>query len=91
MNRQSAAACLGFPKIRGQQLESSCLAPGPSPDLFSAQIWVVQIVFRYEGQLFSEHASAGVVILGNLQVGHPRGCGGARESVLWVFLGWGAH
>lgn len=47
-------------------MESSCLAPRPSPDLFSAQIWVVQIVFGYEGQLFPECASAGIVILGNL-------------------------
>lgn len=70
-------------------MESSCLAPGPSPDLFSAQIWVVQIVFGYEGQLFPECASAGVVILGNLQVGHPRGCGKPGNLSCGGFLGLG--
>ena len=63
-------AC-GFPKIGGQQLESSPLAPRPSPDLFSAQIWVVQILFECEGQLFPECASAGVCRSGEPAVGHP--------------------
>lgn len=54
-------------EIGGQQLESSSPAPRPSPDLFSAQIWVVQILLEYEGQLFPECASAGFAVLEYLQ------------------------
>lgn len=76
-------------EIRGQQLESSSPAPRPSPDLFSAQIWVVQILFEYEGQLFPECACAGVCHSGVPAVGHHKAVEEPWEPVLWVFLGWG--
>lgn len=43
----------------GKQL--SC--PRPSPDLFSSQIWVVQILFEYEGR-FQNVPLLGFVFLG---------------------------
>lgn len=80
---------VAFLEIGGQQLESSSPAPRPSPDLFSALIWVVQILFDYEGQLFPESASAEVCHAGVPEVGRHEAMEEPWETVLWVFLGWG--